>query len=115
MAAFLPQFPLVCFRVVTSPTLKENHVFCRQTLPHMLLLSTWSAKMTSCLEKECVALGNRLPTGNQPSWSRVKAGLLQDQMCSLSPLMCSNGPLLKLGVVLADPVPSLVWKVMFWR
>lgn len=69
--------------------------------------------MTSCLEKQCIASGNRLPTGSWPSWSRVKAGLLQDQMYSLSPLMCCNGPLLKLGMVLAGPVPSLVWKVMF--
>ena len=47
------------------------------------------------------------------SWPPSK--VMQDQMYSLSPLMCCNVLLIKVGTVLADPVPSLVLKVMFWR
>lgn len=49
------------------------------------------------------------------SQSRSPNKVLQDQMYSLSPLMCCNDLLIKVGMVLADPVPSLVLKGMFWR
>lgn len=47
------------------------------------------------------------------SWSPSKA--LQDEMSSLNPLVCRNDLLIEVGMVLADPPPSLVSKVMLWR